>query len=1201
MNKPIRLLYLEDDELERRSFCQTVSEKGLPYELTAVGTLAEARAALAKSRFDLIVADYHLPDGHATDLFDEVKDVPFILLTGTLEEQMALRTLERGADDYLAKDPDGQHLQALPFTVEKVLHRKRIYDVEQRLTRELRQSEERYRLLVEGMSEHAVMLIDPAGHIVSWNVGAEQVFGWTKENIAGQRIDLLYTPEDQAAGVPARELTQAREFGRSGGDRWLLRKDGTRFYAAGTTACIRDETGEVRSYVKVAYDATRQKLAERVLRESEQLLASQVPPAHGKDGLLLRLRQSLLVGSRSLSSRYGMAIAITVGSLLALELLSPPFGRTVPPLVLLVLAITAAAWWGGIGPGLVATAVSTIVGWWAFVPPYHSFAVNNPSELVRYLVVAFCGIVISFLAGVSRRAVGRQRTAIARLATEVDERRKIEATMREQAQVVDLSYDALLAWPLDGTIRYWSSGAERLYGFSRAEALGRLPDDLLKTQVDGGPTTILTALKRDKYWSGELRHHARDGREVLVESRMVLVPGQDGDSAPVVIESNRDITARKRAEQSLLESEQWLALAARGAHVGMFDWNVETGERRWTPEYEAILGYVPSLTITTHPFHYWADRVHPDDLPWVVKEARQSVADGTLYESQYRVVWPDGSVHWIEARGMPALDVSGHRTRLMGAVTDVTARKTAEDELRVARDSSEKAKAEAELANHAKDHFLAVLSHELRTPLTPVVLGISMLQEKPNLDPAMRETLAMVHSHVEMEAQLIDDLLDVTRIARGKIELQKLPVDLCSVIQRAVDVCRPDIDARGLRFDVDLGLTAPYWVEADPGRLQQVFWNLLENAVKFTPRGGSIGIHCRPDAEFVIVEVNDTGIGIEPEALTRVFNAFEQAERSITRQFGGLGLGLAISKALVEMHGGTIEAHSEGRDKGSTFTVRLPLAAPAGQKELPSTALPPEHAVRPLQILLVEDHGITAQIVGLVLASDGHTVKMAGDVATALELASTNRYDLLLSDLGLPDATGYDLLRRLRQRGHKFPAIALSGYGQEEDIRRSHEAGFAAHLKKPVSHEALSQAIAAATGEQTGTATIAPRAGPETPPRVESPVFDPRAALQRCLGSPDLLAQMIQFFFKDLDELLPQIHSALQRGDLAEVARLSHRFKGTITHLAAERAREAAREMERIGISGTPQPNAEESLATLDRECQVLKAALLDHQAAPVA
>lgn len=219
----------------------------------------------------------------------------------------------------------------------------------------------------------------------------------------------------------------------------------------------------------------------------------------------------------------------------------------------------------------------------------------------------------------------------------------------------------------------------------------------------------------------------------------------------------------------------------------------------------------------------------------------------------------------------------------------------------------------------------------------------------------------------------------------------------------------------------------------------------------------------------IAIDFTDSGIGIEPEALSRIFNAFEQAERSITQHFGGLGLGLTISKALAEMHGGTIEAHSEGRNKGATFRVRLPLCVPGPCPEEPSPAAPLHGAARPLRILLVEDHGATAKMMRWVLNEEGHDVMTAGDVATALQLAEENAFDLLVSDLGLPDGSGHDLMRQLRRRGCEFPGIALSGYGQDEDIRNSHEAGFADHLTKPASRERLLEAVTSATAQMSVT------------------------------------------------------------------------------------------------------------------------------------
>jgi two-component system CheB/CheR fusion protein len=378
-------------------------------------------------------------------------------------------------------------------------------------------------------------------------------------------------------------------------------------------------------------------------------------------------------------------------------------------------------------------------------------------------------------------------------------------------------------------------------------------------------------------------------------------------------------------------------------------------------------------------------------------------------------------------------------------------------ELEAAKVSAERAEAEAAEASRTKDRFIAVLSHELRTPLTPALTATALIERNP---ARAREYVGIIRRNLELEARLIDDLLDVSRIERGKIELDKHHVELCEVIERSIEVCRSDLDVKGLRFGVDFG-PRPYIVEVDSTRILQVFWNLLKNAIKFTPKGGHVSVRCHLRDDHVIVEVCDSGLGIEPHALGRVFEAFTQEH---SHQFGGLGLGLAISKALVELHGGTIEAHSEGLHKGATIAVRLPLAL-TDRRRLPR---PPEtrpaHAPQvPLQILLVEDNGDTADMMVNLLQLEGHSVQTAADVITAVDTAAHGTFDLLVSDLGLPDGSGLDLMRELRSRGQALPAIAVSGYGQEEDLAHSRAAGFSAHLIKPVDPNRLLTAISVVT------------------------------------------------------------------------------------------------------------------------------------------
>jgi len=366
-------------------------------------------------------------------------------------------------------------------------------------------------------------------------------------------------------------------------------------------------------------------------------------------------------------------------------------------------------------------------------------------------------------------------------------------------------------------------------------------------------------------------------------------------------------------------------------------------------------------------------------------------------------------------------------------------------------------------ANRTKDQFLAALSHELRTPLAPVLMMTQALEADESLPHAAREDLALIRRNVELEARLIDDLLDVTRVAHGKLTVNPRPVDAHEAIRQAYNTCRAGERHRRLdALTLELGAARP-WVHADPARLQQVVWNLLKNAIKFTPEGRPIVLRTRNvngadgDDELVI-EVVDAGRGIDPDLLPRIFNAFEQGEGAVTRQFGGLGLGLAICKAVVDLHGGRIEALSEGPDRGATFRVHLKTIAhrpPIKMRESCGAATEPPAtttaARRPLRILLVEDDAGTATIMARLLGRYQHSVKTATTVRSAMETADecAGQFDLLISDLGLPDGSGHVLMEEIRRR-YAIPGIALSGYAMEEDLRLSSEAGFSAHLVKPV-------------------------------------------------------------------------------------------------------------------------------------------------------
>lgn len=380
---------------------------------------------------------------------------------------------------------------------------------------------------------------------------------------------------------------------------------------------------------------------------------------------------------------------------------------------------------------------------------------------------------------------------------------------------------------------------------------------------------------------------------------------------------------------------------------------------------------------------------------------------------------------------------------------------------------------ELEQASRAKDNFLAALSHELRTPLTPVLMAATALSEDERLPQEVRAQLSMIERNIGLEARLIDDLLDLTRIAKGKLPLRPQLCDSHSLISLAMEIVRDDAQEKGLVLEREFH-AQKCGLMADPSRFQQVIWNLLRNAVKFTPKGGKITIRTRDEGvpgegARLRIEVTDTGIGITEGAIERIFQPFEQAHESGEHRFGGLGLGLSIARAIVDLHQGTISAESGGTDQGSTFIVELPGAtdAPAGisnsgERKTGNSlqALIPEEmgSVPPLHILLVEDHEATLQVLTRLLIRTGYRVTSVGTITAAQSEAEANRFDLVISDLGLPDGSGNELMEKLRTQ-HGLRGIALSGYGMEEDVDRSRRSGFHAHLIKPIEMNQLRRTI----------------------------------------------------------------------------------------------------------------------------------------------
>jgi PAS domain S-box-containing protein len=508
-----------------------------------------------------------------------------------------------------------------------------------------------------------------------------------------------------------------------------------------------------------------------------------------------------------------------------------------------------------------------------------------------------------------------------------------------------------------------------------------------------------------------------------------------------------DVTARRAAGAA----EALLAAIVQSSDDAIISKSLDGIITSWNKSAERLFGHTAeeavgrSISILFPP-----DRL--EEEPKIIERLKRGERVDHFETIRVR---KDGTQLEISLTISPLKDASGRVVGASKVARDIT-------ELKRARAALREAKEAAEAANKAKDRFLAALSHELRTPLNPVLMTVAAMDMNPELAPAFREDVAMIRRNVELEVKLIDDLLDLSRVVAGKLTLNLATVDVNDAVGQACATCRQFIFEKAIGLQCNLPDVSPQ-VKADPARLQQVLWNLLRNAAKFTPERGKIHVSVSTiDGERVRIEVRDTGIGIAPDVLPRIFDAFEQGDKSITRQFGGMGLGLAISKALTEMHHGTIRAESGGRDMGSTFTLELPIvSSPSESRAAP--AKQERGKEEGLRVLVVDDHADTTYVLSRLLGMYGHKVRTAGSAAAALDLAGREEFDVIVSDIGLPDATGYELMQQIMSR-YPMKGIAMSGYGLEEDVRKSRQAGFSDHVVKPANIDQLEGAIRRVVG-----------------------------------------------------------------------------------------------------------------------------------------
>ncbi|HMF58658.1 MAG TPA: PAS domain S-box protein [Pyrinomonadaceae bacterium] len=755
---------------------------------------------------------------------------------------------------------------------------------------------------------------------------------------------------------------------------------------------------------------------------------------------------------RSPLLRYAIALlSVALATLLRFSL-APVLGNQAP-FFTYIIATMVTAWAGGFGPAVLSIILGALISAYFFIIPSWSPSISSKTIIINFSLYLLISLIAAFLSRAMHKA--RQRAEVL-------------------AFVVESSDDAIIGKTLDGILTNWNRGAEKLYGYTASEAIGRHISFLVPQQLRSQVDDIMDRIGRGEHINHlDTQRLRKDG--TLVEVSVTISPIQSEDGEVIGASAiARDITARKELERKLArlvteiggQRERLDAIVSNVPGVVWEAWGEpdESSQRiNFVSDYvEKMLGYSVEEWLATPNF--WLTIVHPEDREMAAATAVQHFEQGGADVNRFRWVAKDGRIVDVESQSIIMQDEHGRPVGMRGVTMDITERKRSEREREELLRRERKAREVAESANRLKDEFLATVSHELRTPLT-AILGWSLILRSKQLDEISAEhALEVIERNARIQKQIIDDLLDVSRIISGKLRLNVGRIDLAPVLLSAIDAVRLAAEAKEIQIQTEfdhIGVN----VSGDPDRLQQVIWNLLSNAVKFTPKGGRVEIGLYQEDSHAEIVVRDTGSGIRPDFQPFLFDRFRQADSSTTRIHGGLGLGLAIVRHLVELHGGTVEAASDGEGKGSVFTVQLPVQPQVSDMRTPAPVIAEAHEnadlmdiechpnLEGLKIMVVDDDPDALALLSTILAGCGAEVITASSAAQALELLGNSSPHVLLCDIGMPDEDGYALIKKIRAgragRNSNLPAVAVTAYARSEDRVRALAEGFQAHVAKP--------------------------------------------------------------------------------------------------------------------------------------------------------
>ena len=654
---------------------------------------------------------------------------------------------------------------------------------------------------------------------------------------------------------------------------------------------------------------------------------------------------------------------------------------------------------------------------------------------------------------------------------DVSEKRRAAELNERLAAIVESSDDIIASKTLDGILTSWNRGAERILGYTAAEVVGKHVSMLVPPEHVEDIDAILNRIRRgEKVDHYQTKRRRKDGTIIDVSLTISPIRNEEGEIVGAS-KVGRDVSSQLKTA----ETNERLAAIVESSDDIIASKTLDGILTSWNRGAERILGYTAAEVVGNH-VSMLVPPEQQEDIDAILNRIRRGEKVDHYQTKRRR---KDGTIIDVSLTVSPIRNERGEIVGASKVGRDVTAEKTAREERDRLLEAAQRARADAEAANRLKDEFLATLSHELRTPLN-AILGWARILSTGSVGPEdLQEGLASIDRNAKVQTQIVEDLLDISRVIAGNLRLDVQRVNLLEVIIAAMAAVMPAADARGVQVTKVLDPLAGQ-VSGDPARLQQVVWNLLTNAVKFTPKGGRVQVLLERVNSHVELSVSDSGIGIKPEFLPHVFERFRQEDSSTTRRHGGLGLGLAIVKQLTELHGGSVRAKSPGEGQGSTFVVSLPITIVHAETPSPNMVGPREHdesefgysatSLSGIKVLVVDDELDARQLIRRVLIECGAELAVAGSADEAMTLMESFRPDIMVSDVGMPDQDGYDLIRRVRARvaAKTLPAVALTAFARSEDRRRALLAGFQTHVSKPVEPAEL-VAVVASLVERTGT------------------------------------------------------------------------------------------------------------------------------------